>query len=476
MTTHETRVQIGLDSAEERQPVEIEDESFRILIVGDFGGGARSAVVPLADRAIRIDRDGVDAAMAIVAPELRLPLDPAAGAEVIAFQCLDDLHPDRLLETVPLLARLRSLRAELMRPGAPSPTTQPDARRAEPVAGRSLLDQILDTQPNEAAIASGGGDLSDFIRRAVRPHLAPEVTEAQAGAVKQVDDALVAALRVLLHEPRFQALEAAWRGADFIVRRADGGSGGQIAIADLSESGLRGALAADATNTLSDLLLSPAGAPRWSLVLCTHAFGPDDVGLLSRLAATAAHSHTPWIVGALPALAGAATFADGADADEWDTSPPQGWDALRESPQARYLGAALPRFLLRAPYGARTDTIETMPFEEFAGGPAPHENYLWGSGALLCGLIAAEEVEHGAPRSSQGTIGGLPLHVARVDGLAVAKPCAEAYMSQRTVMHLLDRGLTPLVSLKDGDAVRIPRLQSLAAPPSALAFGAAGGR
>jgi len=41
-------------------------------------------------------------------------------------------------------------------------------------------------------------------------------------------------------------------------------------------------------------------------------------------------------------------------------------------------------------------------------------------------------------------------------------------LTERAVAHLLGRGLTPLVSQRDGDAVRIPRLQSIAEPAAPL--------
>jgi len=175
----------------------------------------------------------------------------------------------------------------------------------------------------------------------------------------------------------------------------------------------------------------------------------------------------PWMAAADPRMAGAATFADNGDADEWDQSSVPGWDELRHGRNAHYLCLALPRFLIRLPYGSE-NPVESMSFEEIGGDASSHDSFLWGNPALLCGLVASTPVERGRPAPSEGTIGGLPLHLATIDGNAEALPCAEALLSQRTVMHLLGRGLTPLVSQRDGDAVRISRLQSIADPPALL--------
>ena len=53
------------------------------------------------------------------------------------------------------------------------------------------------------------------------------------------------------------------------------------------------------------------------------------------------------------------------------------WQSFRESEDARYVGLAMPRFLARLPYGAKTSPVEEFNFEEeTAGGehgarPAP---------------------------------------------------------------------------------------------------------
>jgi len=66
-------------------------------------------------------------------------------------------------------------------------------------------------------------------------------------------------------------------------------------------------------------------------------------------------------------------------------------------------------------------------------------------------------------------IGGLPAHVYREDGESRLKPCAEALLTEKAATKILDQGLMPLLSLKDRDAIRLLRFQSLADPPAPLA-------
>ena len=58
---------------------------------------------------------------------------------------------------------------------------------------------------------------------------------------------------------------------------------------------------------------------------------------------------------------------------------------MRTLPDAETIGLALPRFLLRLPYGKKTFSAESFDFEEFEGAPG-HEDYLWGNSAFAVAL------------------------------------------------------------------------------------------
>src|SRR5260221_13265479 len=98
----------------------------------------------------------------------------------------------------------------------------------------------------------------------------------------------------------------------------------------------------------------------------------------------AAKAGAPFLAAASPAVVGAKSFA-AADPDTWQPLEGEGaqaWEMLRSMPQASYLGLALPRFLLRLPYGKNTDPIDAFAFEELPEGSA-HEGYLWGNPAIV---------------------------------------------------------------------------------------------
>src|SRR5262249_42515718 len=149
----------------------------------------------------------------------------------------------------------------------------------------------------------------------------------------------------------------------------------------------------------------------------------------------------------------------------------EAWAAVRRLAEAPYLGLALPRFLLRLPYGEDTAPTEQFRFEEMPEGSS-HEAYLWGHPALLCVCLMAQAFSQfgwGFRPGILDEVDGLPVHVYHTAGEGRAKPCAEVVLSERAIERMLRKGLMPLLSLPGRDAVRVVRFQSLADPPTPLA-------
>lgn len=438
---------------------------FRILILGDFSGRGADAR-RAAPR--RVDRDDVDDAIAELAPAIPVSLGDASNPLMIHPRSIDDFHPDRLIEHVEALRALAAVGASIT-DRAPAPRAAPPPRAAAPteglLSGAGLLDQILgaDPAPVQArpATAPPRDDLSEFIARAVQPHVVP-AEQADATAVKaKIDETRQAMLRVILHDRAFRDVEAAWRGVEFIARRIDTSEDIELRIADMDQAALIAAIANPAA-------LARALGESVSLVLGLYSFGLADVATLTQVTALAQSMRAPWIVGGSADVIGAARFADNGDPDDWSTDVALAWDELRRRPEAQWLGIAAPRFLLRVPYGKSGEPCERLAFDEFADWP-DHESLLWGSPSILCGTIIGEGAESGEV-PSQGTVDGLPMFVGRRDGAPEAIPCAEVLLTQRAVAHCLDLGVTPLAAQKDGDAIRLPRLQSVAKPPAPLAI------
>jgi type VI secretion system protein ImpC len=404
--------------------------SFRILVLGDFG-----ATVPSA-RPVLVDRDNLEHIMKRLDVRLELP-----GAGTLRFSELDDFHPDRLYQSLDLFKDLREMRANVEDPAFRTPTKQPDtaAAAAEIAAtpGVSLLDEIVDAG---AAVAARKKDpLQKYVQDVAAPYIVP-LDPKKGDRIAQVDAATSESMRALLHDRRFQALEAAWRALDFLVRRTDA----KIRVLHLPKEKLIEDLL-PATDLRETLLFRALKDDPADMIAANYSVGPgnEDIEILGRIALLASTAKSPMIAQADTALLGSAQEL-------------AGWSELQKIPEARYIGLALPGFLLRLPYGKETSPIDAFAFEE-ATRELKHGEYLWGNPAFACAYLAAD-----APELD---IENLPAHFYRKDGETVMKPCAEVLMTESEAESLIERGLIPLLSMRDSDHVRVAGLRSIDGRP-----------
>ena len=319
---------------------------------------------------------------------------------------------------------------------------------------------------------AAGGDLADFVSRAVRSHIVSEKTPEQRDLAAKVDDVIAATMRVLLHHPRFQALESLWRSVDFLVRRLDTSETMQVYLLDVSREELAADLArGDVSGTALHTLVADAagGQPAWSLLVGAYAFEPADTDVLAKLAALGRAADAPWLVAAHPQFLGVESLA-GTDSDDWTMVRSPAWDSLRASATAPFLSVSAPRFLVRVPFGRRGEECEMMPFEELGDGRLEHESFLWGNPAFLCALAIAEGVVNDGSPVTRANIERLPLYVAPIDGEPTAIPCAEMVSTHSEAEMMLDAGLTPVTAPRESDTILIPRIQSVASPPRPLSI------
>jgi type VI secretion system protein ImpC len=462
------------------------DTPFRLLVLGDFGGGGTGALAARTPRAV--DRDNLEETLGRLGVTLEVPLGDGRVARVEP-RALDDFHPDRLLASVDALSEWRRILERLEDPrtfaeaaGAVRAWAGPPPVRPEPAAAEDdVVGELLAAaarRPKPPADAAFEAELKAI----VRPHLAPEEDADLPRLRHVVDEARSGQLRAILRDPRFRRIEAAWRSLDLLVRRIDDES---VRVFFLDAP--REALSADAAGheklsgtglyrrLVTETVETP-GAEPWGAVVGLYDFGPtlEDAALLARLAKLARAAGAPFLAGARPEFVGCASLAATPDPDDWKRPDEEGsviWEELCALPEAAWVALALPRLLLRPPYGAETDPIESFPFEEIATA-TDHEAYVWGNGALACALVLAGAFEQGGwdlKPESAAEIRGLPTHLVK-DGLETrVTPPSEVVLAVRAAERLLEAGLVPVLSLKGSDSVRVARLQAIAKPLRALA-------
>ncbi|MEO7145131.1 MAG: type VI secretion system contractile sheath large subunit [Bryobacteraceae bacterium] len=443
---------LGLDVSTRRtEPVADAETPFRILIAGDFGGAL--------ERPVSIDRDNFDDVVKRMGVTLELPV-----VGKLRFASLDDFHPDRIYARVDAFRALREARERLEDPERFQATADELQRAAAPepselLASGSLLDQIVE---GGAQARPAADPLTEYVRKLAAPYLVPRPHPKQAEMLAQIDAATTGMMRAILHRPEFQALEAAWRGLFFLIHNISTGVDLKVHILHLPKQKLAEDLlpSSDLRKTaLYKILvkdLDVAGAQAWSIIGGNYTFAAteEDVELLGRIALLAARALSPFLAAATP------------NPEAW-LELPDVWRELQKIPEARQVGLALPRFLLRLPYGEKTSSIESFPFEEMAGAPE-HNEYLWGNPVFVCVRLLAEAFSLEGWSFRPGTmldIDGIPIHVYREDGEPVTKPCAELLTTHAIARQLVDNGFMPLVSIKDTDRIHLAGFRGLNGDP-----------
>lgn len=444
---------------------------FRILLLGDFSGRSGATWRP-----VEVDRDNFEEVLAGVAP----------GFSGMRFQELDDFHPDRIYRQNKLFQALREVRRKLeapatfagaaaeirarsQQPAAAAPAARVPAAppTASPVGG-SWLDSIVEAaEPVPPSNVTRRGGLQGFVESVVAPHTVPAENPDLPRLRTLVDAELSVRMRALLHHSAFQALEAAWRGVFQLVRAIETGSQLKVYLLDVSKAELAADLGAaddlrgsQAWRILVDETVGTGGDP-WSVVAGNYSFAPTvgDAEMLGRLARIMSFAGAPFLGEADPGSSGTAS-EEGA----------RHWERLRQLREACWIGLTMPRYLLRLPYGKKTDPVESFEFEEMPGAP-DHREYLWGNPALACVRLLAEAFANDGWEMRPGKyaeIDRLPVHVYEAEGGKQAKPCAEVLLTDREIDWILDQGYMALASIRDRDAVRLVRFQSIAKPLARL--------
>src|SRR5579872_4642339 len=275
-------VEIALQTEPQVSRIQPDAERFRILVAGDFSGGAGRNRRPM-----KIDRDNFDRVLALLAPQLRVQ------ADLLLFRELDDFDPDRLLEQVEPLKRLRELRSQIagMTPRAQAaPKPPPELAN---VSGADLLRRMMgeDAPSQEAAPADAWQRL---LREMVGKYAAPGPNPQQTDMIARTDAVTAEELRALLHHPSFQALESVWRGMHFLVRRVNTGETIELHVLDLPQAEL-------AAGGLGDLARALEQEP-WSAVAGLYYFAANEEEILARIAGMAQEAGAPFLGGLAPEI------------------------------------------------------------------------------------------------------------------------------------------------------------------------------
>src|ERR1700761_3851354 len=213
--------------------------------------------------------------------------------------------------------------------------------------------------------------------------------------IAELDQKLTEQVNQILHHERFQQVEGAWRGLSYLINNTETDEMLKIRIMNISKKDLGRTLkkykgvAWDQSPLFKRLYEEEygqlGGEPYGCLVGDYHFdHTPADVELLGQVSQIAAAAHAPFIAGAGSTLMGMDSWqqlTNPRDLSKIFSAPDYAaWRSLRESEDAKYVGLAMPRFLARLPYGAKTSPVEEFDFEEETAA-GDHSKYTWANAA-----------------------------------------------------------------------------------------------
>jgi len=471
-----------------------------VLVMADFSGwsgeaGERPEKPGDRPRA-RVDFENFDTVLSRLAPTVRIRLQGPWGETLsLRFGELDDFHPDVLYRRLEPFKTLRDLRARLMNPDSfaqaaaqlmpgtgatetATPATDKGAVEKEADTFERLLGRGPSSEPNPGDLTARQQDgVQGFIQSVMQPYVVEEADPRQPELIASVDQAIGDQMRLILHNPTFQAMEATWRSLHQFVTGLETGDTVEVRILDVTKEELAAEFqaapdigASGLYRTLVEKEAQSLGGQGQSLILGNYTFGreTEDILLLASLGTLAGKTGGPFLAGASASILGCTSIHAAPDPREWseDSGADLRWQALRSNPAAPWVGLALPRVLLRLPYGRKTDEVERFDFEEFPA-DIEHESFLWGNPAFLCARLIGEAFQEnewsGGPVSSL-EIGDLPAYIRTEDGDRQMHPCAETLLHDRAAEAIQDKGIMPMLSYRDRNAVRLFRLHPVAAP------------
>ena len=345
--------------------------------------------------------------------------------------------------------------------------------QAQTTEAGSLLDSILAEtriKPADEGYEVAKRGVAAFIAEMLAPQKAKEkVDKAGVDAmIAELDKKLSAQVNEILHHPDVQKLESAWRSLRFVVDRVDFRENIKLELLSVDKETLQSDLEDSPDLTKSGFYrivysneYGVFGGKPYGVMNMNFDFspGPQDIELLRKVGAVASMAHCPVLGNAGPQFFGDDTFKNLPTLKDLKSifEGPQyaRWHGFRESEDARYIGLAMPRFLLRLPYGEKTVPVKSFNFAEDV--VDHHDRYLWGhaSNALVTRIADSFAKYRWAPNiigpQSGGAVENLPLHQYEAMGEIQTKVPTEVQLTERREYELSEEGFIGLTFRKESD-------------------------
>jgi type VI secretion system protein ImpC len=373
-----------------------------------------------------------------------------------------------------------------MMPPNPEAQAAPTTGAVELSDFESLLNKEFKARdvPRKTAVQSAVRTLAEQALASTKL-ISTDAVKTISAIIAEIDKKLSEQINLVMHNEDFKKLEGTWRGLHYLVNNTETDEMLKIRVLNVSKNDLKKTLkkfegtAWDQSPIFKKLYEeefgSPGGKPYGGLIgdyFFDHS--PEDVKMLGNIAQIASSAHAPFIAGVAPTVMGMDSWQELSNPRDltkiFQTAEYASWRSLRDSEDSRYVGLAMPRYLARLPYGAKTVPVEEFDFEEDTEG-ADHNKYTWSNAAFAMGVNITRAFKlygwcariRGA--ESGGIVEGLPVHTFPTDDGGVDMKCpTEIAITDRREAELAKNGFMPLSHYKNTDYAVFMGAQSLQKP------------
>lgn len=242
-------------------------------------------------------------------------------------------------------------------------------------------------------------------------HRSTSVRQWISGVISELDMLISDQLNHIIHAPKFQRLEASWRGLSLLIQQTPSADNIKIKLLDLSWKDLSRDIerAPDFDQSgffhliYNEEFGTPGGEP-YGLLLGDYYISHrpfdghpyDDVFTLQGIAHTAAAAFAPFICSATPQLFGVDSYDDLAKPMDYSEIFREKqyirWNSLRELEDSRFIGITLPQVLMREPHTQGFSAYRGLRFREDVAA-TNSKNYLWGNSVFALGAVLVREFD-----------------------------------------------------------------------------------
>lgn len=299
---------------------------------------------------------------------------------------------------------------------------------------------------------------------------AASASEWIAGIIAEIDKRISAQINQILHHEAFQKLEGTWRGLYYLVSQTPESHDIRIRVLNLSFRDASRVLKKYPGTTWDQSPIfklvyenefGTAGGEPFGCLIGDYYFdeSPSCVELLEGLSRITSAAHVPFIAGLSPRIMNMESWKELENPCDYSRilNVPEyvQWHRLRNNPDSRYLALVLPRVLARVPYGCRSQSVNSMDFEEDVGAGIPN-NFCWMNAAYVMGrnVIRAYEKYGWCVRICNAEGGGYadqisPQFSSAIDDESPVFMPLETALTDQREQELSNNGFLVLSSLKN---------------------------